>query len=179
VKLCKGSTLFLSDNSVDAIRWDWDFGDGFRSSQRNTDHTYDIQGVYNVTLNVYNECGCIDSKTIIVDVTPTVGPEIVCPSVVCEGDTATYHTTSICPAYKWEVTNGTIVGTDTDIEVKVIWEEHTGFLELNTFNCPGTCPEKTAIKIPVISDSLEIKGSQNTCFNEFETYFIDPIPESQ
>ncbi len=178
VKLCKGSTLYLSDNSGNAIRWDWDFGDGFRSSQRNTDHTFNIPGVYNLTLNVYNECGCIDSKTIIVDVTPTVGPEIICPSVVCEGDTAIYHTTSICPAYKWEVTNGTIVGTDSDIEVKVIWEEHTGFLELNTFNCPGTCPEKTAIKIPVISDSLEIKGSLNTCFNEFETYFIDQIPES-
>ena len=39
--------------------WQWDFGDGTLSTQKNPSHTYANPGNYNVTLKVINNAGCI------------------------------------------------------------------------------------------------------------------------
>src|SRR4051812_8930914 len=41
--------------------WQWDFGDGYFSSQQNPLHTYDTSGNYNVTLKVINSEGCFNT----------------------------------------------------------------------------------------------------------------------
>ena len=42
------------NNSVDAINYEWDFGDGATSTQNNPSHTFDLPGSYVVTLIAYN-----------------------------------------------------------------------------------------------------------------------------
>jgi PKD repeat protein len=44
----------FTDSSSGASNWDWDFGDGARSTQRNPTHTYATVGSYTVVLWVSN-----------------------------------------------------------------------------------------------------------------------------
>ncbi len=44
-----------------AVSWFWDFGDGDTSNLRNPSHTYTVDGVYSVSLAVFDELGCSDT----------------------------------------------------------------------------------------------------------------------
>ena len=46
----------------------WEFGDGMSSSQWNASHSYDIAGTYPVTLTVYNEFGCFQELTKLIEI---------------------------------------------------------------------------------------------------------------
>ena len=52
----------FTDMSKDATAWNWDFGDGAKSTEQNSPHTYNASGIYTVTLTVSNEAG-IDNET--------------------------------------------------------------------------------------------------------------------
>lgn len=47
------------DESLNSIKWNWDFGDGTASSEQNPTHVYTSEGQYMVTLMVTNEHGCV------------------------------------------------------------------------------------------------------------------------
>ncbi len=61
---------FSADNSLDtntpaqALSFNWNFGDGFSSTEANPLHRYNVAGVYNVTLVVSNTAGKTDSMSI-------------------------------------------------------------------------------------------------------------------
>ncbi|TVR77751.1 MAG: PKD domain-containing protein [Chitinophagaceae bacterium] len=56
-------TVQFTDNSVDAVDWLWDFGDGNTSTDQNPVHTYLNTGTYSVSLTVSNIAGCSNSTT--------------------------------------------------------------------------------------------------------------------
>ncbi len=56
-------TFGFKDTSVDAVSWEWLFGDGSRSTQQNPNHTYANDGIYLVTLKVLNKEGCSSTVT--------------------------------------------------------------------------------------------------------------------
>ncbi|MEM6342586.1 MAG: PKD domain-containing protein [Bacteroidota bacterium] len=51
----------LSSGDYNIVSWNWDFGDGNTSTQRNPVHTYQQDGVYDVQLIVFDENGCSDT----------------------------------------------------------------------------------------------------------------------
>ncbi len=53
----RNQVVFI-DNSPNAIKWDWDFEDGKRSSLQYPIHLYDRQGFYSVTLTMTDWNGC-------------------------------------------------------------------------------------------------------------------------
>ena len=57
-------TVSFTDNSVDAILWEWNFGDGSNSTQQNPTHTYTTDGSFDVTLTVTSLNGCAHSLTL-------------------------------------------------------------------------------------------------------------------
>lgn len=59
---------FIDDTSGDPIAWQWDFGDGNTSSQKNPKHTYSEKGPYTITLTTYSEIGCVSVYQRVVDV---------------------------------------------------------------------------------------------------------------
>ena len=65
-----GSSINFStisgDNSI--VTWFWDLGDGNSESMSETNHTYDSEGIYLVTLTVENQYGCVSSDTIEVNI---------------------------------------------------------------------------------------------------------------
>jgi hypothetical protein len=49
-----GEQVVFTNYSYDAIHYEWDFGDGVYSNLRNPVHSYNAEGIYNVTLAAFN-----------------------------------------------------------------------------------------------------------------------------
>jgi chitodextrinase len=68
---CSGLTCAFVDKSKDddgaVVAWQWSFGDGATSSERNPVHTYASRGKYDVLLIVTDNRGDIDAKDHDVD----------------------------------------------------------------------------------------------------------------
>ena len=64
---CRELACTFADRSEDddgsVERWEWDFGDGTTSSQRNPSHSYRSAGRYDVVLTVTDDDGAEDART--------------------------------------------------------------------------------------------------------------------
>jgi gliding motility-associated-like protein len=67
------ATVTFTDNSVGAVSWEWNFGDGNMSTLQNPTHTYTAAGAYNVSLSVTNAGGCRSTifKSNYITIRPT------------------------------------------------------------------------------------------------------------
>ncbi|MBI2729975.1 MAG: PKD domain-containing protein [Sphingobacteriales bacterium] len=66
-------TTFINNSSPDAIRYEWDFGDGKTSTEKNPQHQYRATNIYNVCLKAFNSFGCYDSVCIPVEAKVIIG----------------------------------------------------------------------------------------------------------
>lgn len=73
------TTVDFIDQSVGAVSWTWDFGDGNQGIGVNPNHTYTQPGTYMVELSVANALGCI-ARTIQGPFV-VVSPELFIPNV--------------------------------------------------------------------------------------------------
>jgi len=58
--LSAGSSIAFTNGSTDAVDWNWDFGDGGSSAEKNPSYSYGEEGDYTVTLTVTGGNGCED-----------------------------------------------------------------------------------------------------------------------
>jgi gliding motility-associated-like protein len=82
-ELSENYTIAFSDQSFDAVKWMWNFGDNKTSSIANPIHTYNRQGTYAITLEVTNMNGCKDQKTQfvnVIDQNPLLAPNSFSPN---------------------------------------------------------------------------------------------------
>ena len=72
-----GLTIDFIDASSDLdgsiVSWNWNFGDGIFSTERNPSHTYDTSNTYVVWLKVADDDGDVDSTLRIIAVQPNPG----------------------------------------------------------------------------------------------------------
>lgn len=61
---CEGKAVYFVDQSIDAVKWEWSFGDGTGSSEQHPQHTYANAGTYVVTLITYDVNGCKNAFTL-------------------------------------------------------------------------------------------------------------------
>lgn len=183
VNACKNQVIQFIDQSTAGTgspinSWSWYFGDGGNAfynapGNGNTTHAYSSAGTYTVMLVVENQCKCKDTAYVTVVVANSVGPEIFCISTVCPDATVTYSTNAQgCSNYLWTVTNGTIIGSNTDSTVTVQWgTTGPGSITLSV-NCPGFCNAPTTVFVPIITPTATIQGPSQVCFGECYTYHI-------
>lgn len=158
--------------------WYWDFGDGTTySSSTHADptHSYSVPGRYEVTLTVKNSCNCTESYSMIVNVLEEEGVVIECPSVVCEGDVATYSIADLeCGEMgSWDVIGGSF--TPNGASVEVTWDnvddDGFGYVTFDATNCSNIrCPGITTVKIPVVKKEGVIKGDAVICIGQQQIY---------
>jgi hypothetical protein len=155
--------------------WIWDFGDGTGSNQQNPTHVYTAAGTYTVVLSVSSPCGCVSSDSMIVTVGLASGLDIQCPSIICQGGSATY-TLSGCDTVTWRAAGGTITGS-TATTVTITWDSvgasGFGYVTATPFDC-GACLSPVTVKIPVITHSAPINGPTTICANN-ATYYTIPL----
>jgi PKD repeat protein len=183
VYACKGQVIQFLDQSTAGVgspinSWSWYFGDGGTDFQAapgsgNTSHSYASGGTYTAMLVVENQCKCKDTAYVTIDVSDDPGPEIFCISTVCPDATVTYTTNaSTCNNYLWTVTNGSIVGSNTDSTVTIQWGSNgPGSITLSV-NCPGFCNSPTTVFVPIITPNATISGPSQVCQNGCYTYHI-------
>ncbi|MDZ7309171.1 MAG: phytase, partial [candidate division KSB1 bacterium] len=71
------TVTFSDQSSGDPTSWNWDFGDGGSSTERNPSHTYNTPGDYTVKLTAGNTCGTsTGSKANYIHVAPCQPPGV-------------------------------------------------------------------------------------------------------
>lgn len=73
-----GKAVTFTSNITNAIRYEWDFGDGFKSTSENPIHYYNKSGSMTVSLKVYSAEGCVFeiTKPAYIIISPEVGKVI-------------------------------------------------------------------------------------------------------
>lgn len=64
----------FSDQSLNAVSWSWDFGDGSTSTSQNPTHTFSTFGLYSICLTVTDICGQQHTRCENISVCPSVIP---------------------------------------------------------------------------------------------------------
>ena len=182
IHICNGQSITFTDNSTGTSGRLWSFGNGFFSS--NAVHTEPAShlppGTYNASLTVYDDCNNPHDTTFQIIVDPAFGPDIYCISVVCPGDTVTYHTNANCTTYNWNVTGGTFypVPSTSSNSATVIWGAGPhGTISLDVSGCtPSSCNIATVKTVYIVSASITVKGEPIICAGSETCYSIECIP---
>jgi len=97
VASCAPMVANFFDNSVDAISWNWDFGDGAYSTLQNPLHVYTTPGYFDVALTVFDANGCSNSKmvTSAVFVPGPIADFITSPTALCDSGVIQFTDLSI------------------------------------------------------------------------------------
>lgn len=75
-----GEPLFTSNRSIEAISYNWDFGDGATSTEFEPEHTYESTGTYDIQLIARNTQGCVDTLLVPNGVTVENGGVVRVPN---------------------------------------------------------------------------------------------------
>jgi gliding motility-associated-like protein len=96
------SNVQFTDNSQNAIYWEWDFGDDSNDTVQNPLHTYTSDGIYTVTLIVTSVDGCKDTliKTEYIHVNAA---DIFIPSGFTPDDNGVNNIFSVRGAKTWDM----------------------------------------------------------------------------
>jgi PKD repeat protein len=105
---CTGSTVYMQNNSSNAISYFWDFGDGNTSTDPSPVHSYTTTGVnYIVSLTVTDTLGCTDFMARSYYASASM-PLSTNTRRGCAGDTITFSSGAISFAtYLWNFGDGT------------------------------------------------------------------------
>jgi len=63
-----GQEVFFTNESHNAVEFEWDFGDGFISNEANPVHIFTGTGTFDVILTVYSGSGVTDQASITIEV---------------------------------------------------------------------------------------------------------------
>ena len=117
INVCAGENFTFENGSIanggtPIVDYYWEFGDGTTSTEFEPSHTYTNSGMtYDVFLTVTNACNCKSTQKLKVHVGKK-SVNIVCPAVVCEGQSATYSIDDLerghCDPFDWSVEGGII-----------------------------------------------------------------------
>lgn len=142
---CKPPTVvhFTNKSSgTGSLNYEWDFGDGQRSTQTNPVHTYNNPGTYPIKLVVRNSTGCADSivRSNLINI-GTVKAAFAAPAMVCSNTPVSFsNNASPAPAGSlWSFGDGTF-STETN--------------PVKAFGKPGTYQVKLVADFGACKDSV-------------------------
>ncbi|MDF1570728.1 MAG: PKD domain-containing protein [Bacteroidales bacterium] len=116
----------FTDESIYAVSWSWDFGDGTTSTDQNPTHAYGASGKYTVTLEVTNELGT--TTRVMTDMIEITDPpvEVTAGGLIKGGEMESdsdwsisyLDNTGASPAATWNyTTDGPTAGTGGSLHV--------------------------------------------------------------
>ena len=170
---CKPYTANFTSNAPDAVAFEWDFGDGRTSNDKDPSHTYTALGEYTVKLTITNRAGCketvekrafikIKSPTVTVANLPTEGcvPLKVTPVV---------NVTSVDPIvdYQWNFGDGTTATGRTPSHTYTTTGVYTVTL---TYKTAGGCTNTLTF-----ADGVKVGDKPNVNFTVTPTDFCASV----
>jgi gliding motility-associated-like protein len=118
-----GTTVTFTNTSTGLFS-NWDFGDGTTSTTMNPSHTYNVAGMYYVTLVSMNPNGCTDTLIMQIEVVNCVTVNVVASASACEGDPVTFTyqgNASGAAIYNWNFGTGTVLSGSNAGPINVMW----------------------------------------------------------
>ena len=177
---CAGSPTLFTDisvpNAASIVSYGWNFGDGATSALQNPVHSFISEGVYDVTLNVINANGCINTFTRQVAVFPKPLAGFTFSPGSCTGDPVLFTDQSVVAAgfssyigtWIWDFGDGSVPVTvsfpaNPDITHIFAGNAASHLVSLKVFTTSG-CVDST--RQLVLSEPSPIAGfnhSYTTC----------------
>lgn len=121
---CAKDSIYFEDltlvvGAMSIASWSWDFGDGNTSLLQNPSHSYETEGVYEVTLVVEAESGCADSISydiILTSITADFSTDTLCEGNALPFVNASFSSDgSVISSYSWYFGDGNVsVGSPTE-----------------------------------------------------------------
>lgn len=112
---CAPFTVTFNDRTPSNITdWIWEFGDGLTSSDQTPVHTYLQDGIYTVSLTVWDDKGCSETltKNQYIHLSHPVADFEALETVICPGNAAVFNNISssdtLISAWQWDFGNGTV-----------------------------------------------------------------------
>jgi PKD repeat protein len=100
------ATLPLTDSNITSWQWNFNDGSGATSTQQNPQHTYDVAGIYDVSLRVETNFGC--SSAIQIPIEISVSPKAnfsFGPACLNKGTQFQGTSDAVISAWKWTIDN--------------------------------------------------------------------------
>lgn len=167
--VCYGSSILFTNLSTGADFYQWNFGDGGDSTEKDPSHFYINPGEYTVLLNAYNSFGCYDSFSMPVTVNDSPIADFDLTGNLCEDATlSTTNKSTGADTYLWSFGDGT---TSTDFQPTIIYGNPGSYLlsltaSISSTGCYDTHQEGIDITAPpqVIlgNDKIVSRGGQTT-----------------
>lgn len=115
---CQNTSIGFVDSSINASTYNWNFGDGYTSTNTNPNHIYQDTGSFTVTLITYDTLGCSSSYTFPTPVRIYQIPVAAATATNYTGcsnfTTSFINQSQFASQYIWSFGDGTIsTATDT------------------------------------------------------------------
>ncbi len=107
--IINGATAFFTNNSSNAVTYNWDFGDNTNSATANPNHTYMTDGIYTVILTASSNCGTSTATQTVVIVASPVADFTVASTSGCSPLTVQFTSTASenTQSFNWQFPGGT------------------------------------------------------------------------
>ncbi|MEL6863616.1 MAG: PKD domain-containing protein [Bacteroidota bacterium] len=186
LSVCTNQDILLDDttpNPPPATTIQWDITNGTDSwtfyGQDPLNFPFPTPGTYTITLTLLlpGQPECAASTTKVVEAQQSPPIEIICPSVVCEGDVVTYEVAVTCGAYNWTVSDQGIIVADNGNSIDVSWTNvsgyEMGYVIFEGDNCDGQfCTAPSVQAVPIFPTAEQISGPEIACNNGSGTAFF-------
>lgn len=139
-------------NGTGSLTYEWDFGDGQRSTQANPVHTYASAGTYSVKLVTRNNTGCADSivKANLINI-GTVKAGFAAPAVVCSNSPVNFsnNSTPAPVSAAWHFGDGTAAADLNPVKIFT----RPGNYTVKLVSDFGACKDSISQPIRVVEQS--------------------------
>lgn len=164
------------DNSVGALTWAWDFGDGTSSNIPDPIHTYAATGTYTVSLTVTNgPCSFVTSQTVmVVNEQAQLNAD---RTVICRNSSVNFTSPSVNAAnisgWEWNFGDGSPVANTPD-SVNHIYTQSGIFRAVLIITDLNGCIDSTSVNITVFGPTANFSAaSPSICLGNGAVTFND------
>ncbi len=143
----------FTDQSLDAISWNWDFDQGTSSNIQNPALSFASTGTYTISLEVENALGCIDtfSKDLVVANRPSA--PVISDITICPGEEVVLNDPSAEKLHVYILENSSEPFlSGFNVTLPSIIQDSTVYIS-------GVYGSFESAKVPVNIDVLEVEGS--------------------
>ncbi|HSH65718.1 MAG TPA: PKD domain-containing protein, partial [Bacteroidia bacterium] len=146
-KACVNEKVEFTSESIGALFWNWDFGDGQTSTDKQPTHQYATSGTYTIKLVIIGAFGC--SASIVHDVTVNPNPvPSYTASTICSSF-PTQFTDASTDAIQWEWNFGDGSPTDNSTSPLHVFPTSGSYdvtLKVtNSFGCSDSITKKISV----------------------------------
>jgi gliding motility-associated-like protein len=137
---------FINNSSSDFTSWEWDFGDGNTSTDREPVHVYDTPGRYRVRLIAHTDFPCADTAymNIRIDSLPKVD-FVTSKDRICEGERVVFvpRFTGSADSIAWTIGDTRLSHTPPDASPVSFVYDASGMFTVSLSAYYTACPDST------------------------------------